>query len=249
MIYKYSVDIDVVDTCNLSCKNCSRGSPYFSRNTYSFEEFEKDINELSKVLHLDFVHLCGGEPLLLGVKLTKYINTVRSSGITKKISVVTNGYFVKKFVSVLKDVDVVSVSLYPHKDKNTILKDLDGIQNELPCLTINHINEFQTLFTPHTLSESESLASWNKCTPKNNCNNVYKGVYYRCFGSARYHILLDSMGIPNTKHQGCPLHEPDLENRLLTYIHGTDKLSTCRNCLGGGHEFRWTQDKVKKLGI
>lgn len=246
MIWKESIDCDIVDVCNLSCKNCSRVSPRFGKNLYSFEEFSRDITALGKVFRCNFVYVCGGEPLLLGEKLANYVEVIRDSSVCKKIGIVTNGLLLHKNSEVLKKFDAVRVSLYPHRHKERIKEWFAEYRKNYPDLTTYENNQFHEVFSTEPHSESETQMRWERCKAKHLCNNLYRGRYYRCFGAARFHIVLDSFNIANDHHAGCKIHEDNLEERLASYIDSSEKLSTCRYCLGHEIYHPWEELHVPK---
>lgn len=245
MILKNSLECDVVDACNLSCKDCSHISPMFAKNSYSFQEFEADINQLSQVLKVKSFTILGGEPLMLGEKLIDYVETLRNSGISEYINLVTNGLLLHRYPNVLSIFDTVRVSVYPHKQKQNIL---DWIQqSELTNIKYELINTFGEVFTKSKLTEQRSQLSWDECWVKQHCNTIYKGHYYRCFGSAKFHLVLDKLGIDNITHYGCKIDQTNLENRLQQYIDNKQKLSTCSFCLNHLDQVPWEEAVINKI--
>ena len=125
-VHTKRLEINVVHHCNLSCLGCSHLSPRLPKYFLSPDRLSHDLSILSKYCRPEFISLLGGEPLL-HPDLIEIINVVRSSGISDRIRVVTNGRLLHKMPDQFwKDVDEVHVSLYPsHPIK---VKDLAVIQ-------------------------------------------------------------------------------------------------------------------------
>lgn len=247
MIYVNRIECDVVDVCNLSCKNCGHIAPMYCRNYYTLEEFRSDFIALSKVFRCKTVSLMGGEPLLLGEKLIDYIDVLKKCGVCSEIKLVTNGILMEKFPDVVKAFDCVWVSLYEHRYKENIKKWFEKNRNEYSHVYLNLKLEFADSFSLSELSPERSDLSWKKCDAKTNCNAVYKGFYYRCSPAAKFHKALDAFDIKNTWPMRCNLHEENLEKRLDFYINSPEKLTTCSHCFGHLEFHPWKEEDTLKI--
>ena len=247
MIIKEQIDCDVVDVCNLACKDCSRQSPRFGKNLYSFEEFRNDLFRLSTVFRCSTIHICGGEPLILGEKLRDYVDAIRECKLASQVGIVTNGLLAKRNAELLKIFDVIRISLYNHSRRDEVKEWFDKNKENYKGMYLYNTTEFYEMFTPTKLSDNVAQEAWDRCRAKFQCNNLYRGVYYRCFGAARYHLLLDAMGIENIHHLGCNLYEDNLEERLQKYIDGACRIETCSYCYGDLKLHPWSQETVEKV--
>jgi organic radical activating enzyme len=236
------MECDVVDICNLKCKYCSHLTSWYETNHYSFEEYKRDVIALSNVLRCEEFSLLGGEPLILGDKLIDYVDVLRVCGISKKIRIITNGILMERNAEVLKKFDSIWVSLYPSKHKEFIEKWINEHRHEYPDINVMQVNDFGEFFTKEVLSDEQAESSWKSCGVNDICNTIYKGTYYRCVAAAKFHRFLDNMNIFNVHHDGCNLHQENLEFKLKEYINSDRRLSTCSHCLGGSKRISWNEE-------
>ena len=118
----------ITEKCNYRCYFCygKWGSP---------KEIHKDpdalksiITEIKKHGRLPFgnsenggvrVNIAGGEPLLLGDKLLNVIDELRLAGL--KVSIITNGYLLKKQIQVVDRLDMLGLSIDSSINENNLL--------------------------------------------------------------------------------------------------------------------------------
>lgn len=237
-----------MDVCNLSCKSCGHASPFYKKNFYTFDEFERDVQELAKVFHCENFVILGGEPLILGEKLRDYVRVLRESGICDKIKIITNGILAPRNTEVLKLFDIVVVSLYDHEHRPTIERWAEenkaGFHERGIEFYVDHKTQFAEVFTPERLTEERAELSWVKCGAKVWCNQLYRGNFFLCGPIAKFHRVLDEKGI-KVEQRGCSIHEPDLEVRLNNYLETKEKLPMCFHCLGHLDWHPWQQERVR----
>ncbi|MDE6568379.1 MAG: 4Fe-4S cluster-binding domain-containing protein [Lachnospiraceae bacterium] len=90
------LETNVVDYCNLNCKGCSHFSNIFTNGSeVAFEDFERDIQYLSKKINIVQFNLLGGE-VFLSSDLEKYINCLEKYMPATVIQLVTNGILIPK---------------------------------------------------------------------------------------------------------------------------------------------------------
>ncbi len=89
--------VPLVRHCNLNCKGCSAFSPVSEPYFYSFENMERDLGHIAKLVEykIDCLYLNGGEPLL-HPDLVKIIRLCRSCFPTGLIKIFTNGTLLLK---------------------------------------------------------------------------------------------------------------------------------------------------------
>lgn len=229
MIQARNLEADVVDVCNMRCVDCSHMAPNFKQSTYSFEEFEKDIETLSKVLRVFQFTIIGGEPLLLGANLSQYVRVIRKTNLAEYVRLITNGTLLHRWPTVINEFDTIAVSIYPSEKSKKVEEWV--AENPTPKIVMWKVNEFGEFYTPELLSDAEAQASWDQCFPKTHCHSIYKGKYYRCIGAAKY---------PHPS-EGVDLYAPELEPRLKAYIENTQRLPSCSHCYGGRKKHVWTE--------
>ena len=229
------MESDVVDICNLRCKHCAHFAHVYKKNQYPFDEFKNDLNVLSKVLHADSFYLCGGEPLMLGKNVEKYIACIRESGISDKVGFITNGILLPKFERIIPTVDEIVLSVYKSRHYNSLIKWMDEKLDLYPNITVVTRNTFETIYDPN-MTKEESDCSWKHCEAKKTCNFLYKGNYYKCAQSIKILDLFKHLGIsepPIQIDKGIDLYAENLESRLATFINTDIKLHTCNVCRVG----------------
>ncbi len=254
MIQINRLETDVVDICNLRCKHCAHFAHIYNKNTYSFEELERDLNKLSAVLHADKFYMVGGEPFILGKELEKYITMIRNSKISNEVGIVTNGILIHKYENIIPLLDDVYVSLYKSSHYEQIKKWLDDKKELYPQLRVDEINYFYKIFDT-TLTKEQSDFSWKNCGAKKECNFVYKGYYYKCAQSIKiwdFFKYLKIVDYPIEKDSGVNIHQENLEEELIRFINTDTKLNTCNIC-GIGYvwarknPFPWRELKYGEL--
>jgi len=243
MIYISRIECDVVDVCNLRCKNCGHFADIYKKNTYSFEEFKQDLIILSKSLHIEEFYLMGGEPFLLGDKLIDYVNFIRDTKICDKLGINTNGILLKKYQHLINLFDLIVVSVYEHKHKQDILDWIENNKHQYSNtkFILRITNEFIKVFDESNpkLSDEDAYKSWKNCDCKFACNFLYKGKYYKCAQSIKIFHLLNHL---NIKHEvsldnnQVNLLDSDLEEKLKTFINNDFMLNACNYCRIGLRE-------------
>ena len=91
------LEVDIVDHCNLNCKNCSHYSPLTKPKFMELNQFEKDIKRLSNITNkkLKRIVLMGGEPLL-HKDIINFIKTVNKYLPKTQLEILSNGILIKK---------------------------------------------------------------------------------------------------------------------------------------------------------
>jgi hypothetical protein len=72
------------------------------------------------------------------------------------------------------------------------------------------------------------------------CQTFYDGRFYLCSRPIYSDAFLEKLGLEPQQlrtRDGIPLHEPDLQTRLRTYLGSTEPLESCRYCLGAVGEY------------
>ena len=85
-----SLDVHIVDRCNLNCKGCCALSPVAGEWFLEISEAKKDLFELSRKVRIFQIGLIGGEPLL-HPKLIDLIQIVREAYPKASVVITTNG--------------------------------------------------------------------------------------------------------------------------------------------------------------
>ena len=92
-----SLDIQIVDHCNLNCAGCDHFSPIAKEWYENIENFKKLMNRLKKILcnkKLFNINIMGGEPLL-HKDIEEFCHITRNIFNDAEIKIVTNGTLLK----------------------------------------------------------------------------------------------------------------------------------------------------------
>lgn len=99
--------VEITNNCNLRCKHCYG---FFSGNKIiNISNFQNICQQLS-LLGVNTITLTGGEPLIMGRGIKKYIKISKEH--FKTVNLTTNGTLINcKSVKYLKDIDCVQISI------------------------------------------------------------------------------------------------------------------------------------------
>ena len=85
------IEYDIIDHCNLNCKNCGHFSQFKPKHERSLETINIEINLLTSKLNVTDFRILGGEPLLHTNICNVLISIRNILGSEAKITLVTNG--------------------------------------------------------------------------------------------------------------------------------------------------------------
>lgn len=189
-IYRHRLESEIINVCNLSCKNCNHLIPYVQTNTTNFERFKKDMELANKYFVAEEFYIIGGEPLLLGAKLKDYIQVIRELGFVRQIILFTNGLLLPKFdQEILGLVDRVVLAYY--KDASTQklrakeFRELDTwlFENKGKTkyiLNIDIKDFFHPTFRVERNDEASTNKIWTDCCYRVLNQGIRDGYYYLC---------------------------------------------------------------------
>ena len=146
-----SLDIQIVDHCNLNCAGCDHFSPLAEEWYEDIENFKKLMNRLKKILcnkKIFNINIMGGEPLL-HKDIDKFCLITRSIFNKAEIKIVTNGTLLKL------------------KDKN-FFNNLKLYDIKLDITSYNDSNKMFYKTNISLIDNSESI--YSNCI--NNCYNI-----------------------------------------------------------------------------
>lgn len=230
--------------------------PFVSSDAEIFispDSLSHDLSILSKYYRPEFISLLGGEPLL-HPDLIEIINVVRSSGISDKIRVVTNGRLLHKMPDQFwKDVDEVHVSLYPSHPMK--VKDLAVFKAQAKrsktLLDLRYQDQFREFFSEiSAMDEAMTRRIYLTCSNSRQagCHTLFEGHYYKCsqavfiplaFGDRfNFSDIQDGVKIQDSK---------TFVEELTQYLATEEPLTACRFCLGSvGKQF--VPDQISRHG-
>lgn len=249
------IESPIVDTCNLSCRHCNSLSPFFARDSYTFDEFRKDLDHLATLVKVREFDLLGGEPCILH-NLSSYVAAVRKSGICDVIAILTNGRNLHevRHRPVLDAVDEVRVSYYPSVDNSALDRWLMGDGARYAGkVKVFRFDAFTVFFEPRKRSPSETEKTWRGCWLRHRCHNIYRGRYYLCPPSNKFkHLLRARYGVTEDLEDGIDIRSIRTGEELAAAVSalsgGDTPLKTCSYCLPWeGRLETHAQEPVEKI--
>ena len=230
-----SLEVHIVDHCNLTCAECCSLSPLLPTWFASPESIAADLKIAAKVLSPRMFKLVGGEPLL-HPQLEQIIAAVRESGIAPTISVTTNGLKLGDMAdSFWQAVDALTISLYPRPPLAPELK--AHIQAQASRFNVRLNWKVQDNFTVMNRASISSDAAetrriYHDCWIRERCHMIRDGMFYTCTRPAHFHTL--HKGTIDFHADGLPLCDtPDMLAAVLAYLQRETPLEACRQCQGG----------------
>lgn len=175
-ILKY-IEMHITDQCNLRCKGCTHFSSLFMENETSYENFCKDVDELSKRFNIPIIRLMGGEALLTK-DLDKYLDFIRRKFKESKIFVVSNGLLVpymseKVVTSFIKNNIVLNMTVYkPTYEKIQYIEDFLIRKNIIHFYGQGHKN----------YSANDVIENFHTCLTTSNNRDIKNSGYSKCYG-------------------------------------------------------------------
>lgn len=116
-----TLDVNLVENCNLNCKGCSHFSPVAGEEFLCAEEFAAEMQRLSKLMgnRMCRLNLLGGEPLL-HPNLNSMMKLARQNLPDIEIRLVTNGILLlaqkKEFWTACRENEIgIDITKYPIK--------------------------------------------------------------------------------------------------------------------------------------
>ncbi len=228
-----SLEVHVVDHCQLRCAQCCSLSPLLPKWCIDPADLARDLALARRALQPRFFKLVGGEPLL-HPQIDECLAIARRSGIAPIVSLTTNGFLLPRTSDAFWErVQALTISIYPDP--------------ELPAETIGWIEERaarrgipvnwkrQETFVQMDRAnprddEAETLAIYDDCWLRRRCHLLSRGRFFTCTRPAH----LDTLHGGGFLADGLELHEGEgLAEELLSYLHREAPLLACARCEGG----------------
>ena len=197
--FLYSLETNLIDSCNLNCKACSHFSNLFDDECfYSLENFKRDVRQLSECADLVNFYLLGGEPFKLK-NLDEYIEIARDFLPHTNLCVVTNGLLLQstsqEILDSLRENKIqLEITLYPPTEK--IADKISDIleKNQIPFNfrpKVTYFNSFLTLRGGHNPIRARAVCHSDVC------RFLRDGKIYKCPVDALSFQLVKKFGIKN----------------------------------------------------
>jgi hypothetical protein len=217
------------------------------------DRLSHDLSILSKYYRPELISLLGGEPLL-HPDLIEIINIVRSSGISDKIRVVTNGRLLHKMPDQFwKDVDEVHVSLYPRHPMK--VKDLAVFKahakRSKTLLDLRYQDQFRECFSEiSAMDEAMTRRIYLTCSNsrQDGCHTLFEGHYYKCAQAVFIPLAFGDRFNFNNIQDGVKIKDSKtFVEELTQYLATEEPLTACRFCLGSVGK-RFVHDQISRHG-
>jgi cyclic pyranopterin phosphate synthase len=179
------LEYNLVDHCNLSCRECSHLSPYVRKNALPFEIFARDLAAVASVFRVRRFRFVGGEPLL-NKDILRFVAATRASGIAPRIEIASNGVLVPRAPDELFDaIDSLSLSIYPSAPcAPDALRAIEArCREHNVTLKVDFIDRFRRMQVREPIREDELVHRiFNSCLIAHTwgCQTFYDGYFYLC---------------------------------------------------------------------
>lgn len=228
-----SIDIPVVNHCNLNCKGCDHFAPLAKEKYPNVEQYEILLKRLKHILHdrkvLRF-NLMGGEPLL-HPQIEDFCRITREIFPESQVCLVTNGLLLKakqNLKNICEEYDVkIKITNYHDKNKKFYKTNLD---EKGQYDTYKYCNNRSMNVNEIKKNVSEEMFDFYTDFPCTQLN--MNGDYFSCIIPANVHLLNDYFG---TEFK--PMENEDYVNifsiddaQPIIDMNKKDKISFCRYC-------------------
>jgi len=250
-----TVEIDLVQHCNLRCAGCNHASPHLDPEFLDFESFRQDIEALAQVMSVSELRFLGGEPLL-HPEIDRFLAYASSSSFCDSVSIITNGLLLPKMSeSMWRHTDLVVVSRYPGVRLPSPMSEIAAIGTRFNTKVVERQKDYFQMGLINSTHRDESLVRriFETCKVAHvwQCHTVHNGWYYKCalpiFNAER--LRKRGGEIDSRLTDGVWVRDnPRLLEQLVNYLADTMPMKACWNCLGStGRDFPVRQ--MNKLDI
>ncbi|MBV8884212.1 MAG: 4Fe-4S cluster-binding domain-containing protein [Chroococcidiopsidaceae cyanobacterium CP_BM_RX_35] len=248
-------ELNVVHHCNLSCRACTHLSPTLEKYFVDADKIFNDFSTLAKYYYPKAVKILGGEPLL-HPNLIQVIDAIRSSGITNRIHIVTNGHLLAKVSDLFwQKVDEVQVSVYPGKEISAEV--LKTFQHKARSYNVAfqylYFDKFRESYSEIGTSNDKLVRQiYSTCKMAHlwQCHTVDDGYFYKCPISPFIPKVVTNSVVKLYQNGIKIVDSPEFANDLLTYLESPEPLGACYHCLGSvGRLFPHEQKERKTWRI
>tara|TARA_R100000742_G_C4270088_1_gene88730 strand:+ start:337 stop:1134 length:798 start_codon:yes stop_codon:yes gene_type:complete len=240
-LLKGSFDLHITDYCNLHCDGCIvldyQQSGQVTNEKLSSKDVKDIIWELERrKLRLEELKILGGEPTL-HYELNSIIDYIKSSKITDKLTLVTNGLnLTDKVIESLSKLDSLLISVYPMPDVLSIEEvfNKSEVRSKLISNGVDvnffYQDEFELYGVEQQGVEYNSELNWKRCFQKDSCRVINLDGIYRC--TVTYSEKKNLYGWNQRKG-------------IIDFIESDVPLSHCKVCPTPPAKMKWDSTKLK----
>lgn len=237
-----SVELHVVEHCNLRCAQCCNVSPYLDAKTLSVADVRATCDRLREVVRPDVLKIMGGEPLL-HPDVGGVLRAIKDSGVAPRMRLFTNGLLVRALAdAAFAELDELTVSSYASAPvRPEILAETEERARRFDVvLNTKLVDSFSTVLSPVARGREAAQATYDACWLRHRCLVVRGGVFYKCTRAAYYadyHARVsvdarDERAEETQRTLGVPLDAPDFAERVASYLSSRAALASCTHCHG-----------------
>jgi hypothetical protein len=235
----HRIEYDIVEHCNLNCRNCGHISQFKEKNEKSIEFIEKDITLLCTKFVVERFRITGGEPLL-HTNIVGVIQILRKClGNDTIITLVTNGIKLKSmsehfFLALKANKIDVSISEYPISVK------YEELENTLRGYHINVVTDKVSVFFNFIDKDGKQDAaeSLKLCRKVFYCPFYEDGKLYLCAYVGNVPFVNKQHGY-NIEYDYVSINEP--VDVIMKYL--TTPCSTCKYCFATRKPEPWSIER------
>jgi cyclic pyranopterin phosphate synthase len=234
---KHSCEVNVVDHCNLTCRDCNHGSPGVAERFIDPAQLYTDLSQLGRHYEPRTIKLIGGEPLL-HPDLLEVARAVRMSRISRRLLLITNGLLLPRAPDELWDsINALEVSIYPNPGmpEDVIQWIRDKARKHGVEIEFLRFTQFRVQFsTRENQDENLTRRVFSTCRMANlwHCDSVHDGYFYRCPQSV-YIPQLTGRENDTFEHDRVRIEDSRrFRQQLAAFRQSPEPLSACRYCLG-----------------
>ena len=231
------VEVIVTQHCNLRCRACAYLSPIQSPKAVDPADIEQDLSVLARYYHASEARVLGGEPLL-HPELAKILAIIRSSGISDRIRVITNGARLHRMNDAFwSAVDRVSVSVYPGSEpaEENIREIREKAAAHDVAVNFKHFTRFREAYSETGTKDRVLLQQiFQTCQMAHvwRCHTVLEGYLYRCPQSAFLPRVIDELRLSQNTDGIRLTDSPTFLRDLLDFLESDHPPASCSHCLG-----------------
>lgn len=237
-----SVELHVVEHCNLRCAQCCNVSPYLPVRALSVAEVRATCERLREVVRPDVLKIMGGEPLL-HPDVGGLLRAVRESGVAPRMRLFTNGLLLRDLDdAAFAELDELTVSSYASAPvRPELLAETEARAQRFDVvLNVKRVDTFSTVLSAEARAPAEAQAAYDTCWLRHRCLVVRGGVFYKCTRAAYhadYHARVDveqrdHAAEATQRSLGLRLDDPTFASRLAGYLGSPERLASCTHCHG-----------------
>lgn len=264
--------------CNIRCANCLVGSPFLDPHYSDLDSYKRDVDNLSKYMHIGTMRLIGGEPTL-NPDIVEYLKYAKTSGFANSASVATNGTTLLSMSDEFWEwCDIINFSVYPNTgikyDKlfafvekkgvkynvtnkplstktlqNSSIEKLTAFQN----IKLDWGSEFRILDQYEEHDDATAQAVYEACPMHQWCHTFKDGNYYRCPFSLHRNLYYNSIGVPLKydlkETDKIPIDDNFIENYKIHEESKTITITACKFCKGYGNAVEPVNVPYRQLSI